>query len=382
MLLCMQSTSFLFSVNWPTSPASPISSNTESSAIEKEVLIPTTVTTLDSARLISVFDPWTKPLPTEPAWLKTWTPAKFGPNKGTVYHEFKNNQNYFYYRPYPYAGGDDQFIWPGIVRRTNGTLEDHNFTFELKISDPADDPIIRVLEIGGEESTTLTSGAGATTITFPENSVKIADFTLYDPDPTQEWDNPANANGLPKLSISNADYILTETAVSQKETDSQENGWFFNYQLSWSTAPLNFESGGPEVFNLQITSTDSSPVHNVVYNLNLVLENVPEQPRAVDARKFPSEDNRITKQTDGSDGTHIFSASLTENPSLLKFDFKVEAERLYNSATDSFEDGQYTLSHSLNLLQLANGIYITHPKKEQRIPPSSAYKITYFQTYD
>jgi len=371
----------LLGVNWPSSPPT-ITSNTDTSAIEKEVLIPTTVTTLDNARLISVFDPWTKPLPTEPAWLKTWSPAKFGPNKGTVYHEFRNNQNYFYYRPYPYAGGDDQFIWPGIVRRNNGTLEDHNFTFELNIADPADVPIIRVLEIGAEESTTLTSGAGANTITFPENSVKIADFTLFDPDPTQEWDNLANASGFPKLSISNSDYILTETGVSQLETDSQENGWYFTYELSWSTAPLNFESLGPENFNLQITSTDTFPVHSVVYNLNLVLENVPEQPRAVFARKFPSEDNRVSKQTDGSDGTHIFSASLSENPSSLKFDFKVEAERLYNPSTNLFENGQYTLSHSLNLLQLANGIYVTHPKKAQRTPAVSAYKITYYQTYD
>ncbi|MEL0098601.1 MAG: hypothetical protein VW907_03495, partial [Opitutae bacterium] len=87
--------------NWPSSPASPIPSNTESTALETEIEIGSPISSYNDAVLISVLDPWTKPLPNEPSWLKSWTVVKFGPNKGTVYHEYKNNRNYFYYRPYP-----------------------------------------------------------------------------------------------------------------------------------------------------------------------------------------------------------------------------------------------------------------------------------------
>ena len=144
----------LFAVNWPASPALPIPGNTGISAVEYEIQIGATVTTKNSARLISVFDPWTKPLPTEPSWLKSWSPATFGPAKGTVYHEYKNNLNYFYYRAYPYAGGKDQFIWPGVIREGNAFI-DHNFTFELEIADPPDVPVIRALEIDGDSSISL-----------------------------------------------------------------------------------------------------------------------------------------------------------------------------------------------------------------------------------
>ena len=122
--------------NWPTSPGSPISSNTDSSDNRKRNLWntlrrlpPTTMQTH-----IRISSPWTKPLPAEPAWLKTWTPDKFRPKQRYgLPRDINSNQNYFYYRPYPYAGGDDQFIWPGVVRNTNGVWEDKILPLSLKL---------------------------------------------------------------------------------------------------------------------------------------------------------------------------------------------------------------------------------------------------------
>ena len=377
----------LFAVNWPSTPVNSITSNTATSSVETEILIGlsgASITTLNGATLVSVLDPWTKPLPTEPSWLKSWTTAQFGPYKGKVYHVFKNNRNYFYYRPYPYAGGDDQFIWPGVVR-SGGSLVDHNFTFELSIADPPDIPVIRVLEVNGEESFELNStveSAQANPIKFPENSVKIAEVTLFDPDPTQEWDNPLNAANTPRLSIDSGDFELVATGVSLKDKNSEENGWYFTYQLRWLTAPLNFESIGPERFALTINASDTAPTHNASYNLDLILENVPEEPRAVFVQRFPVEESRVVKTADGSDGPHEFEATLAEDPANLSFDFKVEAERYYNKDSGNFEDGNYSLSHALTLLQSANGQYIPHPQIDKRLPPPSAYQIHYYQTYD
>ena len=381
VLLCIACSSQLFAQNWPSQPANPIPSNTGTTALETEIEIGSTITTLNGATLISVFDPWTKPLPTEPSWLKSWSATAFGPSKGSVYHEFKNNRNYFYYRPYPYAGGNEQFIWPGVVRATNGVLQDHNFTFELEIADPEDIPIIRALEIDGDESINLDSGQ-ITIIEFPENSVKIADLILFDPDPTNEWENPSNAGNVPGLSITSETFELVAVGVDQEETDSEENGWYFTYELRWLTAPLNFESLGPEVFQLQITATDTVPVDTSTYDLELVLKNVPEEPRGVYVQKFPSGENRVIKTDDGSDGPHEFVASIDENPNSLEFDFKVEAERFYNAQTDDFEDGNYTLSHILDLQKLVNGQYITHPDKTKRLPAASAYQVSYYKIYD
>ena len=371
----------LFAVNWPASPASPIPGNTGISAVEYEIQIGATVTTKNSARLISVFDPWTKPLPTEPSWLKSWSPATFGPAKGTVYHEYKNNLNYFYYRAYPYAGGKDQFIWPGVIREGNAFI-DHNFTFELEIADPPDVPVIRALEIDGDSSISLRTDQ-TTTINFPENSLKIADFILFDSDPTNDWGNPLNEGSKPTLFLESDNFSLVATGIENEETNSEENGWYFSYELRWKTVPLNFESLGPESFALQISATDTIPVHNATYNLNLVLQNVAEEPRGVFVRKFPAEENRVSKTADGSDGPHEFRSSLTENPTSLEFDFKVEAERFYNEGSNAFEEGNYSLSHSLNLLkQTSGGVYVSHPQKNERLPPSSAYQLVYYQTYD
>ena len=374
-------TPMLFAENWPTSPASPITGNTGVSAVEYEIEIGATVTTMNNARLISVFDPWTKPLPTEPKWLKTWSPVQFGPSKGTVYHEFKNNLNYFYYRAYPYAGGKDQFIWPSVIR-VGTALVDHNFTFELEIADPPDIPVIRAMEIDGDESINLVT-TQVNTVLFPENSVKIADFILFDSDPTNEWDNPLNEGSKPRLFINSDNFSLVATGINHEETDSQENGWYFTYELRWSTAPLNFESLGPESFDLEVFVTDTLPVHNETYNLSLVLQNVAEEPRGVFARKFPAEESRVSKTADGSDGPHEFRASLTENPENLEFDFKVEAERFYNEESSSFEEGNYSLSYALDLLkETSGGLYVTHPQKNQRLPPTSTFRIAYYQTYD
>ena len=237
------------------------------------------------------------------------------------------------------------------------------------------------MEIDGDEKINLVSGQ-VTIVEFPENSVKIADLILFDPDPTNEWENPSNAANVPALSITSETFELVATGVDQEETDSEENGWYFTYELRWLTAPLNFESLGPEVFQLQITATDTVPVDTSTYDLELVLQNVPEEPRGVFVQKFPSGENRVTKTADGSDGPHQFVASIAENPDSLEFDFKVEAERFYNAQTDDFEDGNYTLSHILDLQKLVNGQYITHPDKTKRLPAATAYQVSYYQIYD